>query len=52
MRSTAITPADPTNEVGREIYSGHEPFFREAGAGPGVVCTHSNAEPRRRTNSG
>lgn len=21
----------------------HEPFFREAGAGPGVVCTHSNA---------
>jgi pimeloyl-ACP methyl ester carboxylesterase len=43
MRSTTITPADPTNEVGREIYNGHEPFFREAGAGPGVVCTHSNA---------
>ncbi|AGW90816.1 hypothetical protein N234_12310 [Ralstonia pickettii DTP0602] len=21
----------------------HEPFFREAGAGPGVVCIHSNA---------
>lgn len=21
----------------------HEPFFREAGAGPGVVCLHSNA---------
>jgi pimeloyl-ACP methyl ester carboxylesterase len=20
-----------------------EPFFREAGTGPGVVCTHSNA---------
>ena len=20
-----------------------EPFFREAGAGPGVVCTHANA---------
>ena len=43
MRSATITQADPTNEVGREIYNGHEPFFREAGAGPGVVCTHSNA---------
>lgn len=43
MRSTTITSADSTSEVGREIYNGHEPFFREAGAGPGVVCTHSNA---------
>lgn len=43
MHSTTITPADTTNEVGREIYNAHEPFFREAGAGPGVVCTHSNA---------
>lgn len=43
MRSTTIAPAEPTNEVGRTIDNGHEPFFREAGAGPGVVCTHSNA---------
>jgi pimeloyl-ACP methyl ester carboxylesterase len=43
MRSTTITLAEPTNEVGRTIDNGHEPFFREAGAGSGVVCTHSNA---------
>jgi pimeloyl-ACP methyl ester carboxylesterase len=43
MHSTAIAPAEPINEVAHKIYSGHEPFFREAGAGPGVVCTHSNA---------
>jgi pimeloyl-ACP methyl ester carboxylesterase len=43
MRSTAITPADPTDEAVRKGYNGHEPFFREAGAGLGVVCTHSNA---------
>lgn len=32
-----VTTALPT------VMPRHEPFFREAGAGPGVVCIHSNA---------
>ena len=36
LRGELITPADPA-------CNGLEPFFREAGTGPGVVCMHSNA---------
>jgi pimeloyl-ACP methyl ester carboxylesterase len=43
LRGELNTPADSTCDAARKAYNGPEPFFREAGTGPGVVCTHSNA---------